>query len=210
MKRLWWFRVNIIRLYVNKREEKPREKVKKRDEIKRYLRQTLPLQILWHTLNYLNSIWLAIAIFKNIFICLWIWIQKSSFFLIRTIIKAKKNSCHGNILNKTCLCCFQSYKQCHGNSLWHKPCQRNSLSYSNHATGILSVIQTMPQEFSQSFTGILSVIQTMPPWFTVTFSILQYFSLFTIRAEFFPEVPLHFTAIRNFLIFYNERKFLSV
>lgn len=38
MKRLWWFRVNIIRFYVNKREEKPREKVKKRDEIKRYLR----------------------------------------------------------------------------------------------------------------------------------------------------------------------------
>lgn len=31
MKRLWWFRVNIIRLYVNKREEKPREKVKKKE-----------------------------------------------------------------------------------------------------------------------------------------------------------------------------------
>lgn len=34
MKRLWWFRVNIIRLYVNKREKKPWEKVKKkRDEL---------------------------------------------------------------------------------------------------------------------------------------------------------------------------------
>lgn len=38
------------------RRKAPGKSKKKRDEIKRYLRQTLPLQILWHTLNYLNSI----------------------------------------------------------------------------------------------------------------------------------------------------------
>lgn len=92
----------------------------------------------------MNSIWLAIANYFKFFICLYIWLQNSCFF-------PRPWKIHVIGINKTCQWSSQSYKQCHGNSWWHTPCHRGLLTHENHVTRILSVIQTMLQEFTVTY-----------------------------------------------------------
>lgn len=153
--------------------------------------------------NYLNSIWLDIA-FIIICLCIgYIDLGTEELSFPRTIIKAKKNPCHRNILNKTCHWGSQSYKKCHGNSLWHTPCHRIFFTNTNNATGIdcdilhatefFLLVQTISQEFFQSFK----------PYHGNSLWHNPCYSIFATGILSWSSTPFHC----NLLTFHNERKF---
>lgn len=159
--------------------------------------------------NYLNSIWLDIA-FIIICLCIgYIDLGTEELSFPRTIIKAKKNPCHRNILNKTCHWGSQSYKKCHGNSLWHTPCHRIFFLLIQTMPRELIVTYSMPQNFSYSFKPYHKNSLSHSNHTTGIHCDITHATVF-LPPEFFPEVALHSTAIFLRFIMKENSEFSTI